>query len=148
MTSVPSCQDEDKISLQVRAVSAASAARWLIMISAETKPFPRPRTRAPGHPQYASFSQAGRQLAAQRSPALNEEGLIDGFVADAHRLSSGKSIGRRRAIAPGSRPWPIADPFAGYARPCTERRDQERERRSGLLRRRQVSPPHKRAKLR
>lgn len=30
-------------------------------------------------------------------------------------LSSGKSISKRRQSAPGARPWPIADPFAGHA---------------------------------
>ena len=50
------------------------------------KAFASPAYARPGHPQHAPCSQAGGQLAAQRSPALNEEGLIDGFVADAHRL--------------------------------------------------------------
>src|SRR3546814_390176 len=55
-------------------------------------------------------------------------------------LSSGKSIGKRRAICSGSRPWPIADPFAGHAGgPSTARRDQERERHSGRGRHQQVS---------
>src|SRR3546814_16250968 len=57
-------------------------------------------------------------------------------------LSSGKSIGKRRAICSGSRPWPIADPFAGHAGgPSTARRDQERERHSGRGRHQQVSLP-------
>lgn len=45
-----------------------------------------PAYAPPGHAQHAPYSQAGPQLAAQHSPALNEESLIDGFVADAHRL--------------------------------------------------------------
>jgi len=46
--------------------------------------------------------------------------------------------------AQGSRLWPIADPCAGHAGgPSTERRDQERERRSGPRRHRQVALPHK-----
>ena len=47
-------------------------------------------------------------------------------------LSSGKSIGKRRAICSGLQALPIADPFADHAGGLsTERRDQERERRSG-----------------
>ena len=41
--------------------------------------------RAPSAPATRAGSQAGRQLAAQHSPTLDEQGLIDGFVADAHR---------------------------------------------------------------
>ena len=40
----------------------------------------------PRHPQHPSCSQAGRQFAAQRSSALDEQCLIDGFVADTHCL--------------------------------------------------------------
>jgi hypothetical protein len=64
----------------------------------------------PGHSQRTPCSQAGRQLAAQRSTALNEKGLVDSFVADAHRLvirevdrqAPGNLLG-----APGFRPPPI-----------------------------------------
>src|SRR6202035_5295674 len=60
--------------------------------------------------QRTSGSQAGRQFSAQRSTTLNEEGLIDSFVADAHRLvvrevdrqASGNLLG-----APGFSPSPI-----------------------------------------
>lgn len=45
-----------------------------------------PAYARPGHPQYTTGSQAGGQLTAQRPTALNEESLIDSFVADAHRL--------------------------------------------------------------
>src|SRR5215213_7619400 len=66
---------------------------------------PRPR-----HPQHPPCSQAGREFAPQRSFALDEEGLIDGFVADAHgrvvrkvdRQASGNLL-----RAPGSGPPPI-----------------------------------------
>ena len=38
------------------------------------------------HPQHPPGTQAGRQLAAQRATTLNEQSLIDGFMADAHGL--------------------------------------------------------------
>ena len=72
--------------------------------------FAAPAYPRPGHPQHASCSQAGGQLAAQRSPALNEEGLIDGFVADAHRLVV-REVDRQASSnllrAPGPGPSPI-----------------------------------------
>ena len=40
----------------------------------------------PRHPQRPPGAQAGGQLAAQRSPALHIQRLVDGFVADAHGL--------------------------------------------------------------
>jgi len=43
----------------------------------------RTRSRYPQHPPGA---QAGRQLAPQRATTLNEQRLIDGFMADAHGL--------------------------------------------------------------
>ena len=45
-----------------------------------------PARARPRHPQHPPGSQAGRQFAAQRPSALNEQRLIDGFVADAHGL--------------------------------------------------------------
>src|SRR3546814_11146401 len=60
--------------------SAASAGRWLIMISGETSP-----CRACGR---APCSQAGREFTAHCALTLDEEGLRDGFVTDAHRLRS------------------------------------------------------------
>lgn len=79
------------------------------MISGETKPLPRPRAR-PGHPQHASCSQAGCQLAPQRSAPLNEQGLINGLVTDAHRLIV-REVDRQTPSnllwAPGPRPSPI-----------------------------------------
>ena len=96
--------------------SAASAGRWLIMISGETKPLPRLLVACPRHPQRSSRSQAGRQLAAQCSSALNEECLIDGFMADAHRLVV-REVERQatgdllRAPCPGPSPvLPLAMP--------------------------------------
>jgi hypothetical protein len=38
----------------------------------------------PGHAESPAAAQAGGEIAAQRSPALHEQRLIDGFVADAH----------------------------------------------------------------
>jgi hypothetical protein len=38
------------------------------------------------HPQHPPGTQAGRQLAAQRATILNEQSLIDGFMADVHGL--------------------------------------------------------------
>src|SRR3546814_3432089 len=58
--------------------SAASAGRWLIMISGETSP-----CRACGR---APCSQAGREFTAHCALTLDAEGLRDGFVTDAHRL--------------------------------------------------------------
>ncbi len=85
-----------------------------------------PAYARPGHAQHAPGSQAGRQLAAQRSPALNEESLIDGFVADAHRLvvrevdrqASGNLL-RAPGLGPSSilaRAMPAALPRNGGAR--------------------------------
>ena len=41
---------------------------------------------APRHTQHPPGTQAGRQIAAQRATTLNEQSLIDGFMADAHGL--------------------------------------------------------------
>jgi hypothetical protein len=40
----------------------------------------------PRHSQHSPRSQAGREFSAQRSSALDEQCLIDSFVADAHCL--------------------------------------------------------------
>ena len=40
----------------------------------------------PWNPQRTPGAQASRQVPAQCSAALNEEGLIDGFMADPHRV--------------------------------------------------------------
>lgn len=39
-----------------------------------------------GHAKRPAAAQAGGEIAAQRSPALNEQRLIDGFVAEAHAV--------------------------------------------------------------
>ena len=69
-----------------------------------------PACARPRHPQRPPGSQAGRQFAAQRSSTLNEQRLIDGFVADAHRLIV-REVDRQAAgnllRAPGPGPSPI-----------------------------------------
>src|ERR671921_655869 len=69
-----------------------------------------PADACPRHPQHPSGSQAGREFATQRSFALDEESLIDGFVADAHGLIVRK-VDRQASgnllRAPGSAPPPI-----------------------------------------
>src|SRR6478736_1074419 len=50
-------------------------------ITLATPADPRPR-----YPQHPPCSQAGREFTAQRSFALDEEGLIDRFVTDTHGL--------------------------------------------------------------
>src|SRR3546814_854906 len=97
--------------------SAASAGRWLIMISGETSP-----CRACGR---APCSQAGREFTAHCALTLDEEGLRDGFVTDAHRLVVREVDGKRRAICSGlqalthrrSFRGPCRRPFHGTAGP-------------------------------
>src|SRR5215212_5541498 len=48
------------------------------------KPLAASARACPRDPQRPPGSQTGREFAAQRSSALDEEGLVDGFVADAH----------------------------------------------------------------
>jgi hypothetical protein len=102
------------------------------MISGETKDFPFPRVRARAlsararsrHPQRPSGAQAGGQLAAQGSAALNIKRLIDGLVTDAHRLVAREvqpqPVGDLlRAPRPGppavlTRPVPAASPLHGW----------------------------------
>src|SRR5215217_1305311 len=68
-----------------------------------------PADACPRHPQHPSGSQAGREFATQRSFALDEESLIDRFVADAHGLIVRK-VDRQAPgnllRAPGSGPPP------------------------------------------
>src|SRR5215471_18785778 len=79
----PIVEDQELDAWPGTARSAASAGRWLIMISGEMKVLLRARSR---HPQHPPGTQAGCQLAAQRATTLNEQSLIDGFMADAHAL--------------------------------------------------------------
>ena len=69
-------------------------------------------------------AQAGRQLAAQRASTLNEQRLIDGFMADAHGLIV-REVDRQAAgdllRAPGVRPPPalprsMSAAFPGHGR--------------------------------
>ena len=50
----------------------------------------------PRHPQRPARSQAGRQFAAQRPSALNEEHLIDGFIR--HSPFGASSMPRMRLL--------------------------------------------------
>ena len=63
----------------------------------------------PRHPQHAPCSQAGGEFSAQRSTALDEQGLVNGFVADAHcivvRKVDRQALGNLfRAPCPGPSP--------------------------------------------
>ena len=91
-----------------------------------------PACARPRHPQRPPGSQAGRQFAAQRASALNEERLIDGFVADAHRLVV-REVDRQAPgnllRAPGPGPSPILPRAMPAALPRTR---PDRERRTPL----------------
>src|SRR5918995_1043565 len=74
------------------------------------KPLAAPADARPWHPQHPPCSQAGREFAAQRSSALDEEGLINGFVADAHCLvvrEVDRQVPGDLFRAPGPGPSPI-----------------------------------------
>src|SRR3954467_15266847 len=107
--------------------SAASAGRWLIRISGAMQDLPRPRRRARGtrsaRPERPPGAQAGGQLAAQRSPALHVQRLVDGFVADAHGLIIGEvepqaAGGMFPAPCRGPEPGPPAPLPGARPRPC------------------------------
>ncbi len=70
---------------------------------------PPARTRS-RYPQRPPSTQAGRQLAAQRTTALHEQCLIDSFMADAHSLIV-REVDRQAASnllrAPGICPSPM-----------------------------------------
>src|SRR3954462_15411087 len=99
--------------------SAASAGRWLIRISGAMPDLPRPR-----HPQGPPGAQAGGQLAAQRSPALHVQRLVDGFWADAHGLIV-REVEPQAASdpfrAPGRGPPPVLPSPAPAALPRHDR---------------------------
>jgi hypothetical protein len=84
-----------------------------------------PRARAcPWHPQSPSGAQAGRQLAAQRASTLNEQRLIDGFMADAHCLivreinlqATGDLLRAPGICPPPVLPWSMSTAFPGHGR--------------------------------
>jgi hypothetical protein len=80
------------------------------MISGETKPLPRLRTRALGIRNTRSVRKQAVSSPAQRATALNEESVIDNFVADAHRLVVRKvdqQASGNLLRAPGFGPSPI-----------------------------------------
>jgi hypothetical protein len=56
------------------------------MISGTMNDLPRPRVRARGTRNARPSAQTGGQLAAQSPTALHVKRLVNGFVADAHRL--------------------------------------------------------------
>ena len=97
--------------------SAASAGRWLIMISGETKPLPRLRTRALG---IRNTRPVRKQAVSSRRSAprpWTNKRLIDGFVADAHRLVV-REVDRQ---APGNllrAPCPGPSPILSLAMPA------------------------------
>ena len=70
--------------------SSASAGRSLIMTSGATMRLAPPAAPRPWHAQRPPGAQAGRQLAPQRAAALHVERLVDGLVADPHRLIARK----------------------------------------------------------
>src|SRR3954464_6908921 len=83
---------------------------------------PRPRdAQSPAAPQ------AGGQVAAQGSPALNEQRLVDGFMADAHRRVLGKvetqaasDLFRAPRRGPGVGPAGARDGGPSTSRPARE----------------------------
>src|SRR3954466_7700698 len=93
-----------------------------VRLAAPPAPRPRHAERTPG-------AQAGRQLATQRAAALDVERLVDGFVADPHRLVAGKVEPQPPGDllrAPRARPAPVLPPsvapaFPGHRRPGDRR---------------------------
>src|SRR3954464_10054667 len=79
----------------------------------------------PRHPQRPSGAQAGGQLAAQRAATLDVERLVDGLVADPHRLVAGRveprtpgDLLRPPGHAPAPvLPSPVPPPLPGHGRP-------------------------------
>ena len=126
--------------------SAASAGRWLIMISGRDEGLASPaRARRPRHQQHAPGAQAGRQFAAQRASTLNEQPLIDGFMADAHgrvvkkvhRQATGDLLrARGPRVSPGL-PWSVPTAFS------RTRPGREQEPRSEPQRRQPTVPRHR-----
>ena len=99
----------------------------------------------PRHPQRPPGAQAGGQLAAQRAAALHEQRLVDGLVADAHRLIV-REVERQAPgdllRAPGPGPSPILPPSMPTALPGHGRAGNG-ERRSERRPCRPVGPAHR-----
>ena len=82
-------------------------------------------TARPWHTQRPPGAQTGRQLAAQSPTALHVKRLVDGFMADAHRLIVREVVPQAVSNllrAPRRRPAPIfprsvSATFPGYRRP-------------------------------
>ena len=79
---------QDEISLPVPWHGAIDCFRWTLAnhdlgrdegLASSARARPRYPERSPG-------AQARRQLAPQRASSLNEQRLVDGFMADAHGL--------------------------------------------------------------
>ena len=85
------------------------------------KALPRPRVRALGIRNTRPVRGAGRQFAAQRASTLNEQRLINGFMADAHgrvvrevhRQATGDLL-RAPGVCPSPvLPWSVPTAFPG-----------------------------------
>ena len=83
-----------------------------------------PARASPRHSQHPPRTQAGRQLAAQRTSALNEQRLINGLMADAHRLivrevdrqAAGDLLRAPGVCPPAVLPRPMPTAFPGHGR--------------------------------
>src|SRR3954453_19131186 len=85
-------------------------------------------TARPRHPHRPPGPQAGGQLAPQRAAPLHVQRLVDGLVADAHRLiarkvepqPAGNLLGAPRLAPPAVLPAPpCRRPFQGTTGPRT-----------------------------
>ena len=107
-------QDASFLQCPGTARSTASAGRWLIMIFGRgRRPCLVARAR-PRYPERSPGAQARRQLAPQRASSLNEQRLVEGFMANAHGLIVGKSTKSWRTMCMGSRRLTSADLFAAH----------------------------------
>ena len=109
--------------------SSASAGRSLIRTSGADEGLAPPAAARPRHAQRPPGAQAGGQLAPQRAAALDVQRLVDGLVADAHRLVVGKVEPQapgdllrapRRGPAP-MLPPPVPAALPGHGRPGERR---------------------------
>jgi hypothetical protein len=82
------CQDQDEVPFPVARHGAIGCLRRTLADHdlGREEDLASPARARPWHPQRPFGAQAGRRLAAQRAAALNEQRLLDGFMADAHGL--------------------------------------------------------------
>src|SRR3954469_16552945 len=81
----------------------------------------------PRHAERPPGPQAGGQLAPQRAAPLHVQRLVDGLVADAHRLiarkvvpqPAGNLLGAPRLAPPAMLPAPMPATLPGHHRPAT-----------------------------